>query len=302
MRRGPTSRRILRGLACVAMVPGLFAACGVDGARLTKAPLQPTPEVAADSELTAQVAAAYHDLRPSPAMGMGVNVVVNEGIRERIGQCVTAKGFDFWPWPLDMESRQTLDAPSNANGVDPQWAHPPDREGAARGLGLSASPYWSEEESKTLSTAPKVSAEYSRAIGECSNTTSNPVAFDSATMDRLHAEMIQIGQDTMKLEGFDTLRKRYAACIKERGFDFDDPAIVLDLAKAKLGTESAVTFERGAAVADAECRLPLYDEFIRLNATAWTKWLTQSAPAVASVVAQFNGFEEAARRHVEQEG
>jgi hypothetical protein len=261
----------------------------------------------ASSKLAERVSAACYALMPSPAAGMGLNVAVNERIQRAIRDCVEASGAEFQPWALNLGDQRTLEADDNVGGVDAAWHVPPNPKAAAAGLGMVGPlvPMFSDPQ-EALFDRPAPNPAYVKVFDRCSNEQAQAEGpttdiWDPSMMEELNGGMAQIGAKTQKLDGFAELRALYQACIAGKNFKFSDPATLLDLAKENYGTmpgEEAIAFERGAAVADSECRQPLYDRFIELSASEWTSWLDKHDADIHTVEAQFADLEQIAQASV----
>jgi hypothetical protein len=184
--------------------------------------------------------------------------------------------------------------------VEAGWAVPPNPEAAQFGLGLFAplsaatelapSEEWIEPSFSDASAEQvyhQVSADCGASISPASSSS-----FDSALMDQLHADFITIEADTKTLGGFQYLQDRYYACLEDRGLTTQEPRDLLRILEdSGVAGDKAAQLEVDLAVGDSTCRLPLYDDFILLNADAWESWLNERAADIDAVVKQFDYFE-----------
>lgn len=236
---------------------------------------------------------AYYALRPTTAAQVGLNVLNNQKLQDELRACIEGKGLTFQDYELTFDTDAAVATSRNPNGVDTAWYIPPDVDGARNGLGLAGPvdlDYGARPTGDSSDPPTELDAEYTAVFNECARATPDPTSFDPTLMEDLHGQMWQIGQETMKLPAFAELQRQYEACVRDQGFDFTDPATLLDLAKATYGKveqAKAVEFERAIAVADAVCREPLYNPFIELNASTWLNWLGTHRADIDAVAADF---------------
>lgn len=236
------------------------------------------------------VGAAFASLRPTTAASAGIALLEHEERERQMRACIEAAGLEFIATPLEIDAASLDDVSINPGGVDAAWWIPPDVEGARVGLGL-AGPLEPPDLGGEVVGPIEVEQGYLDVQQQCDLGLVEQRVFDQELMLSLLAQMSAIGFDAMQLDGFAPLQVAYRACMQAAGFDVADPALLLDLAKERYGvspTESAQQLERASAVADAECRGPVYAEFLALNEDAWRTWLSDHGSELAEVAAQFD--------------
>lgn len=294
---GPTEPTVAPPISEVSVAP-------TSAASTTTVPSSTSPpsaQAAIDISSLSRALMDVHDrLQPSIAATIGWNIALNGGNTAQLTACMAERGVAYRG--SRMEFVVTGPRPRTEPDrlwVDPAWHVEPDPELARRGgVGFATGVVPSDpilDMVPVSGVADSLPAEeqegYDEAFGACERALSSAPDARIATM--LDNEMFAIGRLTTELPGFAAIEEEYHVCVRDRGLEIDDPAnIWTSLFETDFGPEVDIAeLERSLAVADAECRAPLWERFIELDASTWRDWLDRNADRIAAAEAQQSEYE-----------
>jgi hypothetical protein len=248
--------------------------------------------------LAERVSEAYWALTPPASTRRALAVLELRRVDDFMVECMAARGHQF--------ARRTRNFPPGAfeiTGAEAAWYAPPNRHQAAYGLGMAPSgqpidPAFEAMTAQTLDLSADEEQAYDEVEIDCSSTIVDRLTFDWTPVNQILGEMRTIAESAKSKPGFGDLQRAYASCIASRGLGFDDPdmllATVSNRYESEDDAEAVADFERAAATADAECRTPIWEEFLLLSDEEWMRFLDARSPEIASVLAGWASLEDEA--------
>ena len=246
-----------------------------------------------DARLVAQVTELYWALRAPPLGVAAENVIKNHEVSLILAECMKAAGHSY----PEFESGP-LDGWAVPQVADPLWSAPPSLEAAENGLGIvnEFPAALSESQPVSFDTVPDQAA-YDSSLNDCVGSMAIPQIVDWATIESLSASFNTTAMFASSHPAFKGLSEAYSNCMKRKGHAISDPNQIIGVAK-QGGMDSkpaAKRNERNLAVADVQCREPIYGRMILLVRDDWSKWIDQNGNAVAAVKAGWSDLIDRAR-------
>ncbi len=273
--------------AMLALAVSAVTGCSAYAQPATDPRLPPRTEV----ELSSQVAGVFTPINPEPRTLLAIRILELDRADDYMEQCMAALGLPY--------ARRAVVAswPNSATaGVRGGWWTPPYFGNPAAGFGvgeqIDPSDTVADEEIvvEDLRLAADEQASYDAGVATCTpNTPSGPL-IDWSVADDIREQMIAISSATRAKPGFVAIQETYRRCIEIKGFDFADPDLLIDLVMARYsdpGAHDPVGFESSAALADAECRVDLWPEFIELSRPEWEAFVAANHDRARAMIDSF---------------
>lgn len=260
----------------------------------------PTSAVIDIDALTRELTEVHSSLQLSEAALIGWSITINGGNTDQLSECMAARGVEYRGSAMDfvvLGPRPRTDPEPYA--ADPDWYIRPDVELArAGGVGITVrnepiGARWDMVPSDPAGTAAPDPdpGRYDEVFSACeqrlTGSMENPLAW------QLDNEMFAMSRTAEERPEFAPIRDQYRACMAASGFEVEDPVeIEVMMVNGEFPSDTDVpAYEVAIAVADAECRAPLWERFIELDASAWRDWLDRNTDRIAAAEMQQSEYE-----------
>jgi hypothetical protein len=248
--------------------------------------------VSAADDLEAQVESAIVQLRGTAADDDAAFLVGNLALHRHVSACMAAEDLTY----PDFLFAAGLPGPMRSvRAYSLAWPSPPD-ETLARTVGLE--PVHPSDPPIPLSVPPNDFYESLDSAGqtrydatqskcEASYVPPSNLAAAGKLSESIVASFQSVEAATLLNPSFAPVQEEYVSCMSSRGLSVEAPdglRDLLDNARGELSGQNTVDDQKvieskgiELAVADAECRAPLYGQFLSIDATAWKDWAESSS-------------------------
>jgi hypothetical protein len=250
-------------------------------------PLAPTQPA---RDLPIRVARAYVMRTTFPSTAIADYILTNRRHRKLVIECLADAGFAKYGY-------DTSDAPVLPSMVDSfrlplQWVSPPQGmvplPAIAPGIGFA--------DPETQGWSPPAMSEdellaFEAEIATCESRAPFAGAVDWRGAEAIDQEMQEIVRRALKDDRFAPIQQSYAKCIEEGGGTLSDGMSSDDFTIVGVSAQTGIVDQRVLEL-DAQCRSPLYDEFIMLEEDRWEDWLRKRGDDLERLVEEWAALEK----------